>query len=128
MALLFLLSASLARAGAVEDGAASFAKGDLDEAIAAWESASADGHEPSGVIAYNLGIAWYRKGDFPRSVAHFRGAAHHRPRDANVLHNLALARSAHLNNLRELRISRGRLGGNAVTALRDRFGAALALA
>ena len=85
---------SLAWAGALEDGAAAFQEGDLDAAIAAWQSASAEGAQPSGVLQYNLGVAWYRKGDFPRAVAELRGAARLRPRDGNVLHNLALARAA----------------------------------
>jgi hypothetical protein len=87
------LLSSLALAGPVADGAAAFSEGKLDDAIDAWEEASRDGSQASGIISYNLGIAWYRKGDFPRSIANFRAAARLRPRDPSVLHNLALARA-----------------------------------
>ena len=77
----------------VRDGAEAVERGDLDAAIAAWETARAGGAQPSGVIEYDLGVAWYRKGDLPRSIARFRAAERLRPRDGNVQHDLALARS-----------------------------------
>jgi hypothetical protein len=90
---VILLFAGLARAGIVGDGAAAFEQGQLDDAIAAWEQARADGAQPSGTVEYDLGIAYYRKGDLPRAAARFRAAARLRPRDSNVHHNLALVRS-----------------------------------
>lgn len=90
---MILLFVALARAGIVGDGAAAFEEGQLDDAIAAWEQARADGGQPSGTVEYDLGIAYYRKGDLPRSAARFRAAARLRPRDSNVHHNLALVRS-----------------------------------
>lgn len=83
----------MAHAGIVGDGATAFADGQLDAAIAAWEQARADGGQPSGIVEYDLGVAWYRKGDLPRAAARFRAAARLRPRDPNVHHNLALVRS-----------------------------------
>ena len=87
------LLAGVAFAGIVGDGAEAFENGQLDEAIAAWEQARADGGQPSGIVEYDLGIAYYRKGDLPRAAARFRAAARLRPRDPNVHHNLALVRS-----------------------------------
>jgi hypothetical protein len=85
------LSCALALAGPVGDGADAFEDGRLDEAVAIWEEAM--GGAPSGVLLYNLGTAWYRKGDPPRAVAYLRAAQRLRPRDGSVHHNLALARS-----------------------------------
>lgn len=83
----------VALAGVVGDGAAAFEEGDLDRAIAAWEAAGADGAQRSGVVEYDLGVAYWRKGDLPRSIARLRAAERLRPRDGHVQHNLALARS-----------------------------------
>ncbi len=88
--MIALLVTVLASAGALGDGAESFDAGDLEAAIGAWESA---GDPKSGKVLYDLGNAWYRKGDHPRAVAHYRAAQRLRPRDGNVHHNLALARS-----------------------------------
>lgn len=78
--------------GTVEQGARAFAEGDLDGAIAPLEAIAESGRG-SGVLHYNLGNAWYRKGDLPRAVAHYRVAQLHRPRDGRVHHNLAVARA-----------------------------------
>lgn len=80
-------------AASVGEGALAFERGDLDAAIAAWESAREGGAQASGVVEYDLGVAWYRKGDLPRAIARFRAAARLRPRDGNVQHDLALARA-----------------------------------
>ncbi|MBX2798806.1 MAG: tetratricopeptide repeat protein [Myxococcales bacterium] len=88
-----LLWVGLALAGPVSEGAAALEEGRLDDAIAAWSQVAEDGGAPSGRVSYNLGTAWYRKGDWPRAVAHLRAAARLRPRDGAVQHNLALARA-----------------------------------
>jgi hypothetical protein len=88
--MISLWLAGLAIAGALSEGAEAFDAGNLDGAIEAWE---AEGDSPSGRVLYGLGNAWYRKGDHPRAVAHFRAAQRLRPRDGNIHHNLALARS-----------------------------------
>lgn len=87
--MMFLLT-GLACSSAVPEGVAQFDAGKLDDAIHTWDGAS---EHHSGVIAYNLGVAYYRAGDLPRAIAELRGASRLRPRDANVQHNLALARS-----------------------------------
>ena len=96
MGALLVWLAGAAAAGSIADGAAAFDAGRLDEAIAAWHGE--EGATLSGVAQYDLGVAYYRKGDLPRAVAHFRGAARLRPRDPWVHHNLALARAG-LTNL-----------------------------
>lgn len=87
-----LLLASSAHASVLGDGAQAFEAGELDQAIEVWQEA-VDSGNPSGKVLFNLGNAWYRKGDLPRSIAHYRAAQRLRPRDGNVHHNLALARS-----------------------------------
>ncbi|MEZ4239648.1 MAG: hypothetical protein R3F59_26540 [Myxococcota bacterium] len=63
------------------DGATAFDGGDLDDAIAAWQAPMASGWEVSGVARYDLGVAWYRKGDMPRHRRLPRGGPAARPRD-----------------------------------------------
>lgn len=96
--MIALWWAASALAGAVGEGSAAFDAGRLDDAVAAWSQPAASGSQPSGIVDYDLGIAWYRKGDLPRAIARFRGAARTRPRDGWVHHNLALARAG-LTNL-----------------------------
>lgn len=88
--MIVLLVAQLALAGALDDGLSAFEQGDLPGAIEAWESVEG---RASAAVHFNAGVARYRQGDFPRAVAHWRAARQQRPRDADVLHNLALARS-----------------------------------
>lgn len=89
--MIAALACGLALAGPVGEGATAFEEGRLDEAVATWEEAV--GGSPSGALLYNLGTAWYRKGDPARAVAYLRAAQQLRPRDGSVHHNLALARS-----------------------------------
>ncbi len=88
--MMVLLLAQLAGAGALEDGLSAFEARDLPAAVEAWESVDGRG---SAALHFNAGVARYRQGDMPRAVAHWRAARQQRPRDADVLHNLALARS-----------------------------------
>jgi hypothetical protein len=81
------LFAQLARAG-VADGHAAYAAGDLDGAIAAL-----GGPDASGVRAYGHGTALLAAGRPVEALPPLLLAARQRPRDPNVAHNLALARS-----------------------------------
>ena len=83
---------STAFGGVLSDGADAFDDGDLDQAIAAWQPA-ADSGSGTGKLLFNLGNAWFRKGDFPRAIAYYRAAQRVRPRDGHVHHNLALSRA-----------------------------------
>ena len=82
---------AVAAASAVGEGAAAYREGQLDVATATWEAGL--GRQASGVLMYNLGTVWLRRGDPARAAAYLRGAAALRPRDGSVHHNLALARS-----------------------------------
>ncbi len=78
--------------GTLSDGDDAFLAENLDDAIAAWQPA-ADSGAATGKLLFNLGNAWYRKGDFPRAIAYYRAAQRARPRDGHVHHNLALSRA-----------------------------------
>jgi len=64
----------------------------MDGAIAIWSEALEQGRS-SATIHYNLGVAWYRKGELGMAIAHWRMARVLSPRNARVVHNLAVARS-----------------------------------
>lgn len=87
-----LLLALAGCGGAVGRGADAIAAGDLPAATQILEGAAAGG-QASGAVWFDLGTAWYLRGDLPRAVACWRHAARLRPRDADVQHDLALARS-----------------------------------
>lgn len=90
--LLSLICAQHALAGAIEEGYALLETGDLEGATELWETAL-DSGEGSAILHYNLGTAWYRRGNTPRALAHWRMGRVLHPRDANLVHNLAVARS-----------------------------------
>ena len=68
--IAWLLAAQLTWAGVLSDGNAAFEDGRLDEAIALWSEVD----RPSGRLLYNLGNAYYRKGDRSRALACYRQA------------------------------------------------------
>ena len=88
--ILWLLTMWVCLAGPVSEGAEVMDEGRLDDAIALWEPVADGG---SGVLLYNLGLAWHLKGDAGRALAYWRTAGELRPRDGNIHHNLAVARS-----------------------------------
>lgn len=74
----------------VAEGAARLVADDAPGAVAVLGSA---GPYASGHVHYDLGLAWYRAGDTPRALAHWRRARQLRPRDPWVVHDLAFARA-----------------------------------
>ena len=78
--------------GAVEEGAAAYQVGEYDRAVSLWEPIRETGNA-SGVLLYDLGNAFWRKGDAARAIACWRAARQLRPRDGAISHNLALVRS-----------------------------------
>jgi len=83
---------ALALAGPVEDGAAAWEAGELDQAIATWEAALDEGRG-SAILHTNLGVAHYRRGALPQAIAHWRMARVLAPRDPDPGHDLAVARA-----------------------------------
>lgn len=83
---------SFALAGPVEQGAEAWERGAIDEAVAAW-SGALDHGRGSATLHTNLGVAWYRKGDPARAIAHWRMARVLSPRDGDAAHNLAVVRA-----------------------------------
>jgi hypothetical protein len=89
--LLLLCVLVLAGCGSVEAGAERFDAGKVDEAIEAW-SVAPEG-DAAATALYDLGCAWYRKGEPAKALAHWRAARLRRPWSGELAHNIALARS-----------------------------------
>lgn len=90
MSRLWPLLALLACHGpAVTEGAAFYEQNEYDRSISTLESIDS----PSATALYDLGNAWYRKGDPARAIAAWRAAQQLSPRNGDIVHNLALARS-----------------------------------
>src|SRR6202789_3473040 len=66
--------------------------GDYRESAALLESLLADGFR-NGAVYYNLGNAFFRAGEFGRSIAAYRKATTYRPRDPYLEANLQQALS-----------------------------------
>jgi hypothetical protein len=73
----------------VADGAAHIDAGELDEAVSRLTVAS-----PSAAALYDLGVAWFKKGDAVHALGAFRAASEAAPRDGDIAHNLAVVRLA----------------------------------
>lgn len=91
--MIGLLLICAAHAGGVAEGVEAYDAGQLDAAVEAWDAPRSEGRGTSAVAAYNIGTAYLRKGDAPRSIVHLRAAARLRPRDGDIQHNLAVARA-----------------------------------
>ena len=90
--ILLLLLSWVAFANPVSDGAKAWEATRGPDALSTWRAAAADG-VPSGVLLYDLGVAEYRVGDPARAVAYLQAARRLRPRDPQLVHNLARARN-----------------------------------
>ena len=77
---------------ALGEGSSAVSSGDLPRATIILNDV-AKGGQASGAVWFDLGTVWYLRGDLPRAVHCWRQAARLRPRDADVQHDLALARS-----------------------------------
>lgn len=73
----------------VAEGAAHIDAGELDEAVSALTLT-----RPSAAALYDLGVAWFKKGDAAHALGAFRAASEVAPRDGDIAHNLAVARLA----------------------------------
>ena len=87
----WLVTVMCALAGPLEEGAASFEEGGLQEAILSWEEVPAS--DRSWAVSYNLSLAKYRQGHVGEAIGLLREAKERKPRGAVVHHNLAYVRS-----------------------------------
>lgn len=78
--------------GDLSEGDALFAQGELDRAQEAYLAAG--GGAPSAATMRRLGDVAYRQGDVARAIGWWRAAREIDPRDATLVHNLALARAS----------------------------------
>jgi len=66
--------------------------GQYERALALYEEALGDPDIAEGAALYNMGNCVFRLGRYPEAVLHYERARLRRPRDAEVLFNLRLAR------------------------------------
>lgn len=72
--------------------------GQYAEAIDVYKSIVAAGVQDSALY-YNLGNAYYKHGDLGWAILYYRRAQHLKPRDSDVINNLAVARSQTVDQL-----------------------------
>ena len=94
-----------ADATAVDAANQLYSAGHYGEAIQLYETQVARGVQDS-VLFYNLGNAYFQKGDVGRAVLNLERAAQLNPRDADIANNLALVREPAVHTARLGRISR----------------------
>lgn len=87
--LLAAVAPQLPGRAVVAEGAAHIDAGELDEAVSTLTL-----NRPSAAALYDLGVAWFKKGDAVHALGAFRAASEVAPRDGDIAHNLAVARLA----------------------------------
>ena len=96
ISLLFMWSmlgtVKMADADAMDTAKALYEDGNYPEAIQIYEQIVASGVRDSRVL-YNLGNAYALNGDIGRAILNYERASEITPRDRDIRHNLALARS-----------------------------------
>ncbi|MBK6767182.1 MAG: tetratricopeptide repeat protein [bacterium] len=101
LAVFLLISAACAPTfadSAFDAGVAAYQNSQWDVAIQSWEAITAR-NETSGPLEFNLGNAYFRKGDVPRAILHYERARRLIPRDADVQQNLVLANRAIIDQI-----------------------------
>lgn len=76
---------------------AAYSKGQYQEAVAGYEAALKKGR--SAALYYNLGNAYYRTENITRAVINYEKARLLAPGDADIQHNLDIARSKTIDNI-----------------------------
>jgi hypothetical protein len=77
----------------------SYETGDYEQAIAGYEALLTQKVRYSSVLYYNLGNAYFKRGDLGRAILNYRRAQQLTPRDADIAANLALARAQTVDRL-----------------------------
>jgi hypothetical protein len=90
VALAVVLAAPLAKADAFDDANSAFASGDYAKASAAFQTVI-DQNGYSAPVLFDLGNAFYRRGDFPRAILAYKRAQWLAPRDPDITANLRAA-------------------------------------
>lgn len=78
-----------------------YALGDFTKAIELYEIILLDGLE-SGELYYNLGNAYYKNQNYPKSILNYERALLYDPRDEDILHNLAKSRMHIIDKIDEI--------------------------
>ncbi len=79
-------------ARAFDAGNQHYADGAYQEALAAYQQALDKGYD-GGALYYNMGNAYYRLDELGQAIRHYEKARRFIPDDAQLLHNLEIARS-----------------------------------
>lgn len=92
LTIIFILASFAAAIAepAFDAGLAAYQNGKWDEAIEHWQSITARG-ETSGELEFNLGNAFFRRGDVPRAILHYERARKLLPNDKDIQQNLVLS-------------------------------------
>lgn len=94
-----MLLTTLATANNIfEKGVALYKENKIDSAISVWSSIEGE----SAALHYNLGNAWYQKGEIGKSILHYEKALKISPKDEEVLHNLSVAQNKRIDEIEEL--------------------------
>jgi tetratricopeptide (TPR) repeat protein len=89
---LFVPQADLGQAGFYfEDGNQLYQDGNYEQAISQYRSVIGLGYE-SASLYYNLGNAYFKLNDIGHAILYYEKAKKLAPRDADILHNLKIAR------------------------------------
>jgi hypothetical protein len=81
-------AAILGNVEAFQKGVEAYNEGEIEAALAHWESVPGE----SAALHYNIANAWYRMGQSGKAVWHYEKALLFNPNDEDVLNNLALVR------------------------------------
>jgi len=92
------LAQSVSPAEAMRAGNQSYEAGQYQEAIDIYESMVAAGIQDSALF-YNLGNAYFKRGDLGRAILNYRKAQFLDPRDGDIVANLTIARAQTLDRL-----------------------------
>lgn len=90
-AIFTLVPAALADSNTLQTANALYSNGRYAEAIRAYETLVDQGVDDAALY-YNLGNAYYQSGDLGHAILNYRRAEQLAPRQADIQHNLALAR------------------------------------
>ncbi len=97
--MLLMLMTTFSEANTKFDsGVALFKENQLDSAITLWNSIEGE----SVALHYNLGNAWYQKGELGKSILHYEKALKLNPKDEEVLHNLSVVKNKRIDAIEEL--------------------------
>lgn len=89
---VFSASAAPAQCSGIEAGTKAYNAGDFDRAIEEWKNCVDNGIE-NGDLLYNLGNAYFRRGNLGFAIFYYKSALKLSPNNEDILHNLKYAQA-----------------------------------